>query len=65
MRTVDFYSLRMAMDLISNHTRDYFVRRDGSPRPTKAHYSPKIKNIGEDPIYALQSVEKLYNYKTV
>ena len=34
-----------------------FCKKDGSPRPTKAHYSPKIKNIGEDPIYALQSVE--------
>ena len=34
-----------------------FCKKDGSPRPTKAHYSPKIKNIGEDPVYALQSVE--------
>ena len=34
-----------------------FCKKDGSPRPVKAHYSPKIKNIGEDPIYALQSVE--------
>ena len=34
-----------------------FCKKDGSPRPVKAHYSPKIKNIGEDPVYALQSVE--------
>jgi len=34
-----------------------FCKKDGSPRPIKAHYSPKIKNIGEDPVYALQSVE--------
>ncbi len=34
-----------------------FCTKDGSPRPVKAHYSPKIKNIGEDPVYALQSVE--------
>jgi hypothetical protein len=34
-----------------------FCKKDGSPRPTKAHYSPKIKNVGEDPIYDLQSVE--------
>ena len=34
-----------------------FCKKDGSPRPVKAHYSPKIKNIGEDPLYALQSVE--------
>ena len=57
MRTVDFYSLRMVMDLILNHTRDYFVRKMDRLRQVKAHYSPKIKNIGEDPVYALQSVE--------
>ena len=34
-----------------------FCKKDGTPRPAKAHYSPKIKNIGEDPVYALQSVE--------
>ena len=34
-----------------------FCKKDGTPRPVKAHYSPKIKNIGEDPVYALQSVE--------
>jgi len=34
-----------------------FCKKDGSPRPVKAHYSPKVKNIGEDPVYALQSVE--------
>ena len=34
-----------------------FCKKDGLPRPVKAHYSPKIKNIGEDPVYALQSVE--------
>ena len=34
-----------------------FCKKDGSPRPIKAHYSPKVKNIGEDPVYALQSVE--------
>jgi len=34
-----------------------FCKKDGSPRKVKAHYSPKIKNIGEDPVYALQSVE--------
>lgn len=37
-----------------------FCKKNGSPRKVKAHYSPKIKNIGEDPVYALQSVE---NYK--
>jgi len=34
-----------------------FCKKDGTPRKVKAHYSPKIKNIGEDPVYALQSVE--------
>jgi len=34
-----------------------FCKKDGSPRPVKAHYSPKVKNIGEDPVYDLQSVE--------
>ena len=34
-----------------------FCKKNGSPRKVKAHYSPKIKNIGEDPVYALQSVE--------
>jgi hypothetical protein len=34
-----------------------FCKKDGSPRPVKAHYSPKVKNIGEDDIYNLQSVE--------
>ena len=34
-----------------------FCRKDGSPRPIKARYSPKVKNIGEDDIYNLQSVE--------
>ena len=34
-----------------------FCKKDGTPRQVKAHYSPKIKNIGEDPVYALQSVE--------
>ena len=34
-----------------------FCRKDGSPRPVKARYSPKVKNVGEDDIYNLQSVE--------
>ena len=34
-----------------------FCKKDGSPRPVKAHYSPKVKNTGEDDIYNLQSVE--------
>ena len=34
-----------------------FCKKDGSPRPIKAHYSPKVKNTGEDDIYNLQSVE--------
>ena len=34
-----------------------FCKKDGSPRPVKAHYSPKVKNVGEDDIYDLQSVE--------
>ena len=34
-----------------------FCRKDGSPRPVKAHYSPKVKNVGENDVYNLQSVE--------
>ena len=34
-----------------------FCKKDGTPREVKAHYSPKIKNTGEDDIYMLQSVE--------
>ena len=34
-----------------------FCSKDGTPRPIKAHYSPKIKNVGEDDTYNAQSVE--------
>mgnify|MGYP003140087926 CR=1 FL=1 len=34
-----------------------FCKKDGSPRPAKANYSPKVKNVGEDDTYNLQSVE--------
>ena len=41
-----------------------FCKKDGTPRPVKAHYSPKVKNVAEsqDPIYNLQSVE---NFKII
>ena len=34
-----------------------YCKKDGSPREVKAHYTPKVKNVGEDDIYNLQSVE--------
>ena len=34
-----------------------YCKKDGSPREVKAHYSPKVKNVGENDIYNLQSVE--------
>jgi len=34
-----------------------FCKKNGTPREVKAHYSPKIKNTGENDIYMLQSVE--------
>jgi hypothetical protein len=34
-----------------------FCSKDGTPRPIKANYTPKVKNVGEDDIYNLQSVE--------
>ena len=35
-----------------------FCKKDGTPRSVKAYYSPKVKNVGESPIYDLQSVER-------
>tara|TARA_B100000424_G_scaffold266452_1_gene257608 strand:- start:55 stop:1476 length:1422 start_codon:yes stop_codon:yes gene_type:complete len=34
-----------------------YCKKDGSPREVKAFYTPKVKNVGEDDIYNLQSVE--------
>jgi len=34
-----------------------FCSKDGTPRPIKANYTPKVKNIGEDDTYNAQSVE--------
>ena len=34
-----------------------YCKKDGSPREVKAHYTPKVKNVGGDDIYDLQSVE--------
>ncbi len=39
-----------------------FCKKDGTPRAIKAHYSPKVKNVGEDDTYNAQSVE---NYRVL
>jgi hypothetical protein len=39
-----------------------FCSKDGTPREIKAHYTPKVKNVGEDDTYNAQSVE---NFKVI
>ena len=34
-----------------------FCSKDGTPREIKAHYTPKVKNVGENHTYNAQSVE--------
>ena len=57
MRIVVFILRERIRDFNLNHTKDYIVKKMDRPREVKATYSPKVKNVGGDDIYDLQSVE--------
>ena len=52
-----FHFYENAMGFQFKSYEGLYCRKDGSPREVKAHYSPKVKNVGGDDIYDLQSVE--------
>ena len=56
-RNSGFHFYETAMGFNFNSYEGLFCKKDGKPRKVKAFYTPKAKNVGEDPIYDLQSVE--------
>ena len=56
-RNSGFHFYETAMGFNFKSYEGLFCKKDGKPRKVKAFYTPKVKNVGEDPIYDLQSVE--------
>ena len=52
-----FHFYETAMGFQFKSYEGLYCKNDGSPRAVKAHYTPKVKNVGEDDIYNAQSVE--------
>ena len=60
MRIVVFYFYENALGFQFKSYEGLYCKKDGSPREVEIHYSPiKNKNVGENDIYNLQSVEDL------
>ena len=56
-RNSGFHFYETAMGFNFKSYEGLFCKKDGKPREVKAFYTPKVKNVGESPIYDLQSVE--------
>ena len=56
-RNSGFHFYETAMGFNFKSYEGLFCKKDGKPRKVKAFYTPKVKNVGESPIYDLQSVE--------
>ena len=56
-RNSGFHFFETAMGFNFKSYEGLFCKKDGKPRKVKAFYTPKAKNVGESPIYDLQSVE--------